>query len=101
MTVKIYISQPMHGRSNEEIEQERNDIMSIAKDEFGEEAREIASFFKNSTFSSIELLGMGISMMAKADKVYFTPGWEDTYRCRVEHYICENYDVPHEHLDSL
>lgn len=40
-------------------------------------------------------LGKVISLFATVDLVVFVDGWESARGCRVEHYVCEQYDIPH------
>ena len=44
---KLFISQPMRGKSNEEILAIRSDATQAAKDAVGEEVEVIDSFFEN------------------------------------------------------
>ena len=88
---KIFISQPMKGRTNEEIMQERNDIMAKwtnASVEF------IDSFFREPGKNSIDSLGKSISLMGETNLVVFAPGWENARGCRIEHQVAKEYGIP-------
>ena len=88
---KIFISQPMKGRTNEEIMQERNRIMAKWTNKSFEF---IDSFFCEPGKNSIDSLGKSISLMGEADLVVFAPGWENARGCRIEHEVAKEYGIP-------
>lgn len=88
---KIFISQPMKGRTTEEIMQERNDIMAKWTNKSVEF---IDSFFCEPGKNSTELLGKSIFLMGEADLVVFAPGWENARGCRIEHQVTKEYGIP-------
>lgn len=90
--MKIFISQPMRNKSNEEIEDVRRKIMDKAAKDFPDETViEIASYFGNHAMKDLEALGLSIQMMQNAKMVYFAPGWEAARGCRIEHEVAEMY----------
>lgn len=95
---KIFISQPMKGRTDEEIMQERNKIMIKMTEvitRFGGRPVEfIDSFFgEGASKSPIDSIGKSISLMGEADLVVFAPGWEDARGCRIEHQVARDYGI--------
>lgn len=44
---RLFISQPMNGKTNEEIKEERENIISFVKDRLGNNLELIDSFFEN------------------------------------------------------
>ena len=88
---KIFISQPMKGRTDEEIMQERNRIMAKWTNKSFEF---IDSFFCEPGKNSTDSLGKSISLMGEADLVVFAPGWEDARGCRIEHQVARDYGIP-------
>lgn len=92
--MKVFISQPMRDRSEEDILSERDEIMKFAKSEFpDEQVNEIASYFgPNHRMEPLEALGLAIQMMQNADVVYFAPGWQAADGCFIEHQCAELYD---------
>lgn len=95
---KIFISQPMKGRTEEEIMQERNRITTRWRNEIakweGKSIEVIGSYFgagvsKNPTDS----LGKSISLIGKADLVVFAPGWENARGCKIEHEVAKEYGI--------
>ena len=92
---KLFISQPMRGKTDAEILAVRSDAIQAAKDSVGEEVEVIDSFFGTSDMShALEYLGESIKLLATADVVYFAPGWEDARGCRIEHTCAVEYEVP-------
>ena len=80
----------MKGRTDEEIMQERNDIMAKWTNKSVEF---IDSFFCKPGKNSTELLGKSIFLMGEADLVVFAPGWENARGCRIEHEVAKEYGI--------
>lgn len=87
---KIFISQPMQGKTNEEIKQERERISR----EIGETVV-IDSFFEGMPHDAkpVWFLGESLKTLSQADAAYFAPGWESARGCRIEHAACEEYGI--------
>lgn len=93
---KLFISQPMRGKTDEEILAERADAVQAARDALGEEVEVIDSFFGTSDMShALEYLGESLKLLAKADIAYFAPGWRDARGCKIEHACADAYGVHH------
>lgn len=93
---KLFISQPMRGKTDDEILAVRANAIQSAKDALGEDVEVIDSFFGTSDMShALEYLGESIKLLAKADIAYFAPGWNDARGCRIEHECAEKYGIPH------
>lgn len=73
---KLFISQPMRGKSNEEIIVEREKAVKSAAEKLGEPVEVIDSFFKNAPVTAAPLwfLGKSLEALAGADIIYFCPG---------------------------
>nr|DAY45731.1 MAG TPA: N-deoxyribosyltransferase [Crassvirales sp.] len=93
---KLFISQPMKGKTNEQIEKEREDAVNKAVALLGEEVEIIDSFFKNAPVSASPLwfLGKSLELLATADVAYFAEGWEEARGCKVEHLCATEYGIP-------
>ncbi len=92
---KLFISQPMKGKTDEEILAEREYAVRTAADLLGEEVEVIDSFFQGTDLSPLECLGESLKLLAKADIAYFAPGWNKARGCLIEHECCETYGVNH------
>lgn len=97
---RVFISQPMNNRSEEDILLERDSVLALCQEKNPEKrVIEIPSYFgPHSQSTPLESLAMGLGMMASADKVYFVPGWDKTRGCKIEHLCCEEYGLPYEIL---
>lgn len=96
--VRVFISQPMRGREQGEIEAERDaafaEIACMIAGERGENCREVPSYFGPkgaAQMDPLECLGKSIELMAHADLVVFCKGWESARGCRIEHECAVQY----------
>lgn len=95
---KIFISQPMNGKTTEEIENERNDIIDRLATQFARENEYIYiiySFFKDAPHGTKPLwyLGESIKLMSEADIVFFCDGWQTARGCQIEHDCALEYGI--------
>ena len=92
---KLFISQPMNGRTNEEIERVREKAIKSAMEHLGEEVEVIDSFFKDAphVVNPLCYLGRSIELMSKADAVFFAKGWEGARGCRIEYTCAIEYGI--------
>lgn len=70
---KVFISQPMNGKSNEEIEAVREKTIASATDMLGEPVEVIDSFFKDAPHDEKPLwsLGKSLELLSNAGVAYF------------------------------
>lgn len=76
---KLFISQPMGGKTDEEIKAERAKAIESASELVGESVEVIDSFFQSAPVGAKPLwfLGKSLELLADADVAYFAPGWDD------------------------
>ena len=77
---KLFISQPMRDKTDEEIKSERNEIIQRVKERYPhEEIEVIDSFFETAPHNAKPLwfLGKSLELLSTADIVYFAKGWEE------------------------
>lgn len=91
----LFISQPMRGKTDEEILAERELAVQKAKEQTGDDVEVIDSFFAGTTLSPLECLGESLKLLAKADIAYFAHGWEEARGCKIEWACAEAYGVPY------
>ena len=94
---KLFISQPMRGKTDEEILAARETAIESAKRELDEDIEVIDSFFRG--IPEIEnkplwCLGKSLQLMAEADVVYFCKDWERYRGCRIENICAVHYGIP-------
>ena len=101
-TVRLFISQPMRGKTDEQIEREREELVEIAEAVyFGRGGVEVIdSFFKGElnapTGSKVPIyhLSKSLELLATADAVIFAKDWQGARGCRIEHECAKQYGVP-------
>ena len=92
---RLFISQPMRDKTNEQIEAERNKAVETVKKTFGEEVEIIDSFFKDAPHDAKPLwfLGKSFELLSSADVAYFCKDWEIYRGCKMEHTACIEYGI--------
>lgn len=92
---KLFISQPMNGKSNEEIEDVRQKAISTASKKLGEDVEVIDSFFKDAPHDAKPLwfLGKSLELLSTADVAYFANGWRQARGCRIEYQCATEYGI--------
>lgn len=95
-TKKLFISQPMNGLSNEEIEKERARILEDVKTTEGANIELIDSFFKDAPHDARPLwfLGKSFELLSTADIVYFGGDWKNKRGCKLEYEAAKQYLLP-------
>jgi hypothetical protein len=92
--LKIFISQPMREKTDEQIQSERQYIESQIPDLIAhEDYTIIESFFPNYSGNAVESLGRAIQALSEADIAVFAPNWHRARGCRMEHLICKEYGI--------
>lgn len=90
--MKVMICQPMNGKSEEQIREERKDLVFNLKQEglevidtiFTEEPPKDCD-------TAIYYLVKSIESIGKVDAVYFMRDWEKARGCKIEHEVAVNY----------
>lgn len=96
---KLFISQPMRGKTDEELLAVRAQAIQSAERVLEEEVEVIDSFFKDAVVPSTVLsrplwfLGKSIKLLSGADVAYFADGWEDARGCKIEHECAVEYGI--------
>lgn len=92
---KLFISQPMRGKTDEEILAERKKSIESAERNLGEPVEVIDSFFQNAPADARPLwfLGKALELLSTADIAYFAKGWEDARGCRIENQCAIEYGI--------
>lgn len=94
MATKLYISQPMHGKSMNDILTERKRLVTEAAAALHtDDILVLDTLFINHDKPPLEMLGRCLEKMAEADAVIFALGWRDARGCRVEHRAASEYDL--------
>lgn len=92
---KLFISQPVKGKSDEDILKERDTAIRKAEAVVGEPVEVIDSFFQNALADARPLwfLGKSLELLSTADVAYFAPGWDEARGCKIEHMCAVEYGI--------
>lgn len=94
--LKVFISQPMKDKTNEEIEAERQKAVDTIKKIYPNcDVQIIDSFFKDAPHDArpVWFLGKSLELLSTADVAYFCKGWDNYRGCKIEHKVCEDYNI--------
>ena len=93
---KIFISQPMKDKTDEQILKERERAVSVVKEKFnGEDVEVIDSFFQSAPHEAKPLwfLGKSLELLSTADVAYFVGGWKNYRGCKIENACAKAYGI--------
>lgn len=90
---KLFISQPMQGKSIEEIFAEREEAIKKATRIVKRDMEVIDSYIQDAPEGAKPLwfLGKSLELMADADVVYFAEGWQKARGCQLEYECAHAY----------
>lgn len=92
--MKVMISQPMRGKTEEQIRKDREEVIEkfnklhieIVDTIFTEEAPKDYN-------AGVYFLGKSIIKMSKVDALFMCNGWEKARGCRIEHQVALDYGI--------
>ena len=91
----VFVSMPMNGHSQEQIDETLNRISDKIHKEYGNVI--IVDGRSNGAagvkYRDVWLLGKALCNLSVADAAYFANGWQDARGCCVEHLTCEKYGI--------
>lgn len=93
---KLFISQPMKGKSKEEILADCKDALRCAREIVGDEIEVIDTYFETHPDvqnTALWCLGRSLELLATADVAYFASGWKNARGCKIEHICAEQYGI--------
>ena len=98
---KLFISQPMIDKTNEEIKTERENIIKEVTNVLGE-VEVIDSFFESAPHEAKPLwfLGKSIELLSAADIAYFAKDWDKYRGCKIEHTCASEYGIDVMHFND-
>ena len=96
--MKVFISQPMQGKTDEEILAVREQAVALVKEHYPEEEIEVLdSFFRDYQPSTgnvaLKYLSKSLELLADADLAVFMKGWEEARGCRIENQCAIDYEI--------
>lgn len=92
---KLFISQPMRDKTDDEIKQERERAIYEVTTSTNIKYEVIDSFFENVPHDATPLwyLGESIKLLGTADVAYFCKDWEKYRGCTIEHECAVRYGI--------
>lgn len=94
---KLFISQPMNGKTEEEILAVRNKAIESAKNMLNDDVEVIESYFKDYNPDKgcipLKYLAKSLDLLADADIAYFAKGWESARGCKIENDCAIAYGI--------
>ena len=95
MPKRLFISQPMNGKTNEEIERVRKAAIKSVKEKYGDDIEVIDSFFKDAPHDANPLwyLAKSLELLSMADVAYFSKDYEKYRGCRIEFECAVEYEI--------
>lgn len=93
--MKVFISQPMKGKTNDEIRQERARLTDKVRELYGDDIEVIDSFFENAPANARPLwfLGKSLELLSTADVAVFARDWQEARGCRIENTCAIEYGI--------
>ena len=98
---KLFISQPMRDKTDEEIKTERENIIKDVTNVLGE-VEVIDSFFESAPHDAkpLWLLGKSLELLSTADIAYFAKDWDKYRGCKIEHTCATEYGIDVMHFND-
>ena len=94
--MRVFISQPMRDKTDEQIQIERERAINNIKKTFpNKEFEFIDTIIKDAPEDAHPLwyLGESFKLLSTADIAYFVRGWEDYRGCKMEHKAATKYGI--------
>lgn len=94
--MKVFISQPMRDKTDEQIKVERQRAINEIVKKYPNTVIEVLdSFFENAPHDAAPLwfLGKSFEILSKADIAYFIGEWRQYRGCKMEKMACDEYGI--------
>lgn len=89
--MKFFISQPMRGKTTEQIKLERQEVIETLQKQGHEVINSIFTDSAPEEKDALHYLSLAVNAMSEADAVYFMKGWSAARSCKVEHFVALVY----------
>lgn len=100
--MKVFLSQPMRGKTHEEILSSIREVQEFLTKYLDSTNIEIIESYspRNKDKEPLIALGDSIKDLAKADLVVFLNDWNQYRGCIIEHHTAKIYEIPHISIKS-
>lgn len=89
--MKVMISQPMNGKTEEQIRKEREEIVEFLTEQGHEVVDTIFSDFPNGQATPLHYLAKSIEFLANVDCLVCMRDWKNARGCRIEEKCAREY----------
>lgn len=89
--MKLMLSQPMKGKTNEQIRNEREELIKELESQGYEVVDTVFDDFPNGKDTPVHYLAKSIEFIGDVDGVVFMQGWEHARGCRIEYQVAKEY----------
>ncbi|MBO5138661.1 MAG: DUF4406 domain-containing protein [Bacilli bacterium] len=92
--MRLMISQPMRGKSNEQIRNERETLVKQLESEGHEVVDTVISNFIDGEGNdyAIKCLARSIEYISQVDGLVFMNGWQNARGCKIEYQVAKEYE---------
>ena len=99
---KIFISQPMRDKTDEQIKAIREAVEKYVFNKYDDDVTIIDSFFENAPHDARPLwfLGKSFELLSTADLAVFVDNWNEYRGCVMENEACKRYGIDFITVDS-
>lgn len=95
--MKVFISQPMYGLSENQIKENREKAISKIKEKFGNDVEILDSFMEDycptKGHIALKFLAKSLEILGDADAIYMCEGAENARGCIIEHRCAVEYGI--------
>lgn len=92
--IKVFVSQPMNGKSYDEVLEKRKIVLDKVKKQLDGYPMEVLdNYFKEELPHPMNYMAKSIELMAQADLIVFEHQWKLYSGCIIEHYCALSYGV--------
>lgn len=95
--LKVFISQPMINKTDEQIFDERNRAIDIIKETYGNDIVVLDSFIKEDAPAGTKIpvwfLGKSLEVLSQANLAYFIGDWKKYRGCKIENIVAHEYGI--------
>lgn len=96
--MKVFISQPMVGLTNDELQKYHSKVLDMIQRRYPTEKIHLINppcpYYPYGHSELVWVLGKSLEYIAQADLVFFSKNWEISYMCSLQHLICRYYNIP-------
>jgi hypothetical protein len=90
---KVIISQPMRGKSERQVRDERAQLVNELTGKGYEVVNTVFPDFTDAGNIPLKYLARSLEYIADVDCVRFMDGWKEARGCRMEHQACVDYGI--------